>query len=105
VRRDEYRKTLRPDEVTLRVVRVDARRSRGLLPEPGLLFDLWNGGHPWAAKIRSEPCTCGRPRGEHRHRYVECGELHAGLQWRAGASLRFFRGLDGRVHVDGDVDP
>jgi hypothetical protein len=101
--RRRLRKTLARDEVQQRIVRIPARA--GLFPEPGVLFDLWNDGLPWAAKIRSEPCLCGRPAAPHRHRYVECGELHAGLHWRAGARLEFVRGDDDRIVVSGDVDP
>lgn len=98
--RTELVKALSRDEVQQRVIRLP---NADFLPEPDVLFDLWHDGVPWGAKIRSEPCDCGRPPGPHRHRYVEGGELHAGLDWRVGARLRFRR-VDGRVLVDGDLD-
>ena len=77
-------------------------RSR-LFPEVNLLFDVWHDGVPWGVKIRSEPCTCGRPAGGHRHRYIEGGELHAGLTWALGSELRFTR-IGTRIVVSGDLE-
>jgi len=89
--------------VRQRVVRLGARAAG--FPPPGELFDLWHRGVPWAAVVRSEPCDCGRPRRPHRHRYLECGELHAGLRWEEGACLRLRALADGGVEVDGDLEP
>ncbi|MEE2828344.1 MAG: hypothetical protein VX498_04070 [Myxococcota bacterium] len=98
-----FRKTLSEDEVTQRVIRLESRAR--LFPGPGILFDLWLDDLPWASRIRSEPCTCPRPGGTHRHRYLEGGELHAGLRWKVGAELCFERLEDGRIQVSGDIDP
>ena len=95
----ELIKALSRDEVQQHVIRLP---TAAFLPPADLLFDVWHDGVPWAAKIRSEPCSCPRPPGPHRHRYIEGGELHAGLHWRVGSRLRF-RWLDGRVVVDGDL--
>ncbi len=97
----ELLKRLEPDEVTQRVVRIPPAAT--LFPPPDRLFDVWHDGLPWASKIRAEPCTCGRPPGPHRHRFLEGGELHAGLRWRVGAELRFRRD-GGRIVVTGDLE-
>jgi hypothetical protein len=99
--RIELYKRLSRDEVVQRVVRIPPRAR--LFPEPDLLFDIWHRGLPWGSKIRSEPCTCGRPPAPHRHRYLEGGELHAGLVWRVGAELRFVL-EDDRIVLTGDVE-
>ena len=41
----------------------------------------------------------------HSHRYIESGELHAGLHWQRGAALNFELGEDARIRVSGDLDP
>ena len=88
-------------EVAQRVVRLSPRAT--FFPPPDVLFDIWHEGRPWASKIRSEPCMCGRPPGPHRHRYLEGGELHAGLRWSVGAELRFRKEGD-RIVVSGEVE-
>ncbi len=85
-----------------RVLRVGA--ARHLLPEPGLLFDLWFEGVPWGARLHDEPCVCGRPPAPHAHRNLECPELHAGLRWIEGSRLELRREAD-RIVVSGDIDP
>ena len=97
----ELHKRLDLDEVQQRVVRIPPRAS--FFPGAGVLFDVWHSGLPWGSKLRSEPCTCGRPPLRHRHRYLEGGELHAGLRWQVGAELRF-RLEDGRIVLTGDVE-
>jgi len=92
---------LTPGEIQQRVIRIPA--DSRLFPSPDTLFDLWHQGLPWAARIRSEHCSCGRPPGDHRHRYLEGAELHAGLRWEIGAELRFERDSRGRIKVDGDL--
>jgi hypothetical protein len=98
--RTELIKSLSRDEVQQKVIRLP---RADFLPEPDLLFDVWHDGVPWASKIRSEPCTCGRPPGPHRHQYIEGGELHAGLRWAIGARLKF-RAVGDRIEVSGDLD-
>lgn len=93
-----HERTLGRDEVQQRVIRVDA----SWFPPADTLFDVWHEGLPWGARIRSEPCACGRPQAPHRHAYIEGGELHAGLDWRVGATLRFVK-RDERIEVDGDL--
>lgn len=100
--RTRLHKTLARDEVVQRVIRLPP--AARLFPAPDLLFDVWHQGLPWAAKIRSEPCSCGRPPAPHRHRYLEGGELHAGLRWAVGAEL-VFEVVGGRIEVSGDLDP
>jgi hypothetical protein len=90
-------------EVTERVIRLHPRAR--FFPAPGQLFDLWHLGLPWGAKIRSETCTCPHPGGVHQHRYIESGELHAGLRWQAGASLNFDVDERNRIQVSGDLVP
>ena len=99
----EYLKSLSRQEVTQRVLRIGARAR--LFPPAGVLFDLWHQDQAWAAKLRSEPCTCHQPGGRHRHLYLEGGELHAGLRWEVGATLHFRRDTAGRLRVEGDLDP
>ena len=99
--RIELRKHLTADEVVQRVVRIPPRAS--FFPEADVLFDIWHEGVPWGSKIRSEPCFCGRPPAAHRPRYIEGGELHAGLSWRVGAALRFHVEGD-RIVVAGDLE-
>ncbi len=91
---------LSASDVQQRVIRLP---RAAFLPPPDVLFDLWHDGVPWASKIRSEPCTCGRPGRPHRHRYLEGGEVHAGLDWRVGAELRF-SWIEGRIVVGGDLE-
>jgi len=98
---NELIKRLGRDEVVQRVVRIPPRAT--LFPSADVLFDVWHDGRPWGAKIRSEPCLCGRPPRPHRHRYLEGGELHAGLRWAVGAELRFRRRGD-RIVVTGDLE-
>lgn len=96
-------KRLSYDEVKQRVIRLSPRAN--FFPEAGQLFDVWYCDQPWAAKIRREPCTCSRPGGAHVHRYIECGELHAGLSWHFGAELRFALDEQDRIQVSGDLEP
>lgn len=98
----EVEKALSRQEVAQRVIRLPWRAS--FMPQPGMLFDVWHDGQPWAARVRSEPCCCPHPGGWHRHRYVECGELHAGLRWEVGARI-VFRMDGGRIVVSGDLCP
>ncbi len=98
-RRTQATTTLSASDLQQRVIRVP---RAAFFPPPDRLFDLWHQGRCWAAKIRSEPCTCGRPGRPHRHRYIEGGELHAGLDWRVGAQLSF-RVEGDRIVVDGDL--
>ncbi|MBN92788.1 MAG: hypothetical protein CL928_01795 [Deltaproteobacteria bacterium] len=95
---------LTADEVQQRVIRIPSGAS-GLFPKPNQLFDLWHEGQPWAARVRSEHCTCGRPPREHRHLYLEGAELHAGLRWQVGAELRFQGNEAGHIEVAGDLSP
>ena len=96
-------KRLSRDEVAQRVVRLSPRAS--FFPDPDQLFDIWHQGLPWAAKLRTESCTCSRPGGWHFHRYIECGELHAGLDWRVDAQLNFDVDAQRRIQVSGDLEP
>ena len=96
-------KQLSRDEVQHRVIRLTPRAS--FFPKAGELFDIWHDGIPWAAKMRAESCTCSRPGGVHVHRYIECGELHAGLAWRVGAKLHFALDEEERIQVSGDLVP
>ena len=99
----QLRIRLSPDALQQRVVRIPQQDA--LFPEPGILFDLWHAGMPWAAKIRSESCSCKRWRGTHRHSYIECAELYAGLSWSVGAELHFFVDAQQRIQVSGDLSP
>ncbi len=90
-------------EVAERVLRLHPRAS--FFPAPGLLFDLWNEGSPWAAKVRHETCTCPHPGKVHVHRYIESGELHAGICWQQGARLHFDLDEHDRIQVSGDLEP
>ncbi len=83
-------------DVQQRVIRVP---RAPFLPED-VLFDVWHDGVPWGVKIRSEPCECGRPPQPHRHRYIEGGELHVGVEWVVGAEITFVE-RRGRVEVEG----
>ncbi len=96
-------KRMSHDEVSQRVIRLSPRAS--FFPEAGQLFDIWHLGLPWAAKMRKESCRCSRPGGSHFHRYIECGELHAGLSWQVGAKLHFDLDERRRIQVSGDLEP
>ena len=93
---------LSADEVAQRVVRVTDDVS--LFPEPGVPFDLWHNGIPWASRIRSEACPGPQPSQRHYEHYLEGGELHAGLRWEEGARLKFDRRADGQIELSGDVE-
>lgn len=90
------------DQLVQRVICVDEAAS--ILPPPGQPFDLWHEGVPWASKVRAEPCCCDALPGRHEHRFLEGGEVHAGLHWRLGAQLHFRRDEQGRLHIWGDLD-
>jgi len=96
-------KRLSRQEVAQRVIRLAPRAT--FFPEPGQLFDIWHQGLAWAAKIRIESCTCPHPGKLHSHRYIESGELHAGLRWQSGAALNFDLSDNDRIVVSGDLAP
>lgn len=91
------------DEVRQLVIRLSPRAR--FFPEAEQLFDIWHQDVPWAAKVRRESCDCSRPPGPHFHRYIECGELYAGLSWRVGALLHFDLDDQRRIQVSGDLNP
>lgn len=96
-----FSKTLESHEVSQRVIRIEARAT--IFPDPGVPFDLWHEGTPWASRIRRESCFCGRPPGAHSHRYLDGGELHAGLRWEVGSELIFELVEGERIEVSGDL--